>query len=581
MTMLSFLLVTVMAVAQGPPQWTLPDDVTPLTHTVEITVDPRQPTFTGVAAIAVELKSARTTVWLNGRDITVQSASIGQRKASVTMSGNEFIGVSTGKPLGPGRITLQLRYTAQLSNTAKSGPYRRQTNGDWYAFTVFTPIDARRAFPCFDEPRFKTPWNVSIRVQAGDRAFSNGPEMASEDQPNGMTLVRFAPTQKIPAEVVAFAVGPFDVYDGGRAGERGTPVRVITPRGHAAEGKIAADATRRVLPLLEGYTGIPYPWDKLDHVALPEGAFGAVENPGLITYLSRSLLLPDDAAVEKIRALDALEAHELAHQWFGNLVTQSTWDDVWLSEGFATWFSADVLDPGHARIEARRARIMALDDGPKSHAVRNPKHNRSEIGSVYDQFPYQKGAGILLTLEEWLGPERLRDGLRTYLRKHSSGNAATADLAAELGPEVGPVLNSMLDHKGVPVVEGKIDCAKGVATLAQPAAQFQVLPVCFRDEQGSRACVVMKSAKTEVPIKGCPGWILWNSGGAGYFRTRWTDLMTLPPLGLLSSAERVTLALDLKWSIAQGAINGQAIEELMKALEGDTDPEVSAVAKSK
>ena len=577
--MTALLLVALLAVAAPPPQWTLPDDVTPLAHMVEITVDPNKPTFTGIARISVELHARRDTVWVNGHDITVQDASIDNAKASVRMADDEFIGVSTGAPIGPGRVTLEFRYTAKLSNTAKSGPYRRETAGDWYAFTVFTPIDARKAFPCFDEPRFKTPWYMSIRVKAGDRAFSNAPDIVTEDQPDGMRLTRFAPTQKIPAEVVAFAVGPFDVYDGGRAGQHNTPVRVITPRGRAAEGKTAADSTRRVLPLLEEYTGIPYPWDKLDHVALPEGAFGAVENPGLITYLSRSLLLPAAAPPERVRALDGLEAHELAHQWFGNLVTQSTWEDVWLSEGFATWFSADVLDPGHAKLEARRARIMAADDGPKSHPVRNPKRNRTQMESVYDQFPYQKGAGILLTFEAWLGPDKLREGLRSYLQKHASMNASTADLAAELGPDVKPVLESMLDHKGVPVVEGKIDCAKGAAVIRQPASTFQMIPVCFRAEGAPQTCAVSKSPVTEIQLTGCPGWILWNSGGMGYFRTRWTDVMKVPPLQLLSAAERVTLALDLKWSIQQGALKIGDGVELMKALELDADPDVAAAAK--
>ena len=570
-------LLSLLVMTAAPPRWTLPDDVTPVAHTVEITLDPRLPAFTGVARIEVDLKSAQDVIWVNGRDITVQNASVNAQPALVQLAGNEFIGLATGKPVGPGRATLEIRYTARLSNTAKSGPYRRQLDGNWYAFTVFTPIDARRAFPCFDEPRFKTVWNVAVRVRPGDHAFANAPETGMEITADGMELVHFAPTQKIPAEVVAFAVGPFDVYEGGRAGKRDTRVRVITPSGRMADGKTAADATRRVLSKLEDFTGIAYPWDKLDHVALPEGAFGAVENPGLITYLSRSLLLPADAAADKVRSLDGLEAHELAHQWFGNLVTQATWDDVWLSEGFATWFSSEIMDPEHVKLEARRARIMAADDGPKSHPVRNPKRTRVEMESVYDQFPYQKGAGILLTLEGWLGVEKLRGGLRAYLTKYASGNASSADLAAELGPEVGPVLDSLLDRKGVPVIEGTFDC--GRHTVAIKAPNFQTMPVCFRTSEGLRTCAVTKSEVTEVALNGCPSWIYWNSGGMGYFHTRWTTPQSLPALNALTAAERVTLALDLKWSIQQGFINGRDIVETMKALAQDENPDVAASAR--
>jgi alanyl aminopeptidase len=580
------------AATDSPPQWTLPDDVTPISHTIEITLDPRQPTFTGVARIEVDLKAKRDTIWVNGHDIAVHSAIIrvgdSSRKATIRLAANEFIGLVPESSIGPGRVTIEIAYTAKLSDTAKSGPYRRQTDGDWYAFTVFTPIDARRAFPCFDEPRFKTVWDMSIRVRNEDKAFANSPETSTDSQVKGMKLVHFAPTQKIPAEVVAFAVGPFDVYDGGRAGQRETAVRVLTPRGRAEEGKTAADATRRVLPKLEAYTGIAYPWDKLDHVALPEGAFGAVENPGLITYLARALLLPPDATKEKVRSLDGLEAHELAHQWFGNLVTQSTWDDVWLSEGFATWFSSEVMDefeaPAnvHLKLEARRARIMASDDSAKSHPVHNPKHTRSEMDSVYDQFPYQKGAAILLTLEGWLGKDKLRDGLREYLRKYASGNATSSDLAAELSKasgaaDVRPVLDSLLDHKGVPVVEGKIDCEKGKATIKQPADKVQTIPICYRTGTGA-ACVVAKSPVTEVALNGCPNWIEWNSGGMGYFHTRYSSLSSVPPLDVLTSPERLTLALDLRWSIEKGALEAQDVAELMKTLEHDPEPEVAAAA---
>jgi alanyl aminopeptidase len=584
------------AASVNPPQWTLPDDVAPISETIELKLDPRLPTFTGVATIEIELKAKRDVVWVNGHDIEVQSASIRvgdeTRKATVRTAENEFIGLDIGAPVGPGHATLQIAYTTQLSDTAKSGPYRRRTDGDWYAFTVFTPIDARRAFPCFDEPRFKIIWNTSIQVKGDDKAFANAPEASVDDQPDGAKLVHFAPTQKIASEVVAFAVGPFDVYDGGHAGARETAVRVLTPRGHGAEGKTAAEATRRVLPKLEAYTGIPYPWAKLDHVGLPEGAFGAVENPGLITYIARALLLPADAPEAKVRALDGLEAHEIAHQWFGNLVTQATWEDVWLSEGFATWFSSEVMDEfepaanEHVKLEARRARIMAADDSAKSHPVHNPKHTRAEMDSVYDQFPYQKGAAILLTMEGWLGKDKLRDGLRAYLQKYSMSNASSSELAFELSKasgvaDVEPVLESLLNHKGVPEIEGRFDCDQGKATIVQaapPGDKVQAIPVCYRAEGGAAACIVSKSAKTEVAVNGCPTWIEWNSGGMGYFRTRYTGLSAVPPLDQLTAPEKLTLALDLRWSIERGALTREDVAEVMKALEQDPNPDVAAAA---
>jgi len=207
-------------------------------------------------------------------------------------------------------------------------------------FTTFTPIDARRAFPCFDEPRFKTPWEITIHLRRELKAFSNDAESIVLE-PNGMKAVHFAETRPLPAEVVAFAWGPFDVFDGAPAGHA-TPIRVIATRGLGVQGKAAAQATVDVLPRLEAYTAMPYAFAKLDHLALPEGAFGAVENAGLITYRQTAVLVaPGDLTPEKKRAIESVEAHEMAHQWFGDLVTQATWRDVWLSEGFATWLSGE------------------------------------------------------------------------------------------------------------------------------------------------------------------------------------------------------------------------------------------------
>ena len=212
----------------------------------------------------------------------------------------ERIGIDGGQPL-TGPATIRITYQGRLDDKALGGPYRRKVEGEWYAYTTFTPIEARRAFPCFDEPRFKTPWDISIRVKREHKAFSNGREISETEEPNGWKLVKFATTEPLPAEMVAFAVGPFDVYDGGVAGH-GTPVRVITAKGHAAEGHAAAQATAAILPRLEAYTGIPYAFGKLDHLALPAGAFGAVENPGLITYRTRNLLIPPNQETAVVHA---------------------------------------------------------------------------------------------------------------------------------------------------------------------------------------------------------------------------------------------------------------------------------------
>ncbi len=583
-------LAACLACAAGQvPDWLLPDDVVPVRHTVELIIDPSRPSFTGQAHIEVNLHSRRDVIWINGKDLQISEASVEfggkAQPAKVEIAGGEFIGLIPAQPVGPGLARLDLRYQAPLSAEAVSGPYRKEVDGEWYAFTVFTPMDARRAFPCFDEPRFKTPWQMSIRVKTGNTAFGNAPLKREIDDRDGSKMFEFAPTQPIPAEVVAFAVGPFDVLEGPPIGSKHTPVRVITPKGQSSQGQEALLATADVLPREEEYIGIPYPWEKLDHVALPKGAFGAIENPGLITYVSRGLLVePGQATPEKLNRVRALEAHEIGHQWFGNLVTQSTWEDVWLSEGFATWFAAKIMDqrqpPARLHLNAviARERIMATDVGPKTHPVRVVLHNRGEMKTVYNRLVYEKGAAILMMLEHWLGEERFRDDLRAYLKAHALSNATTADLAAALGDAA--VLHSFLDQPGIPELRVEVRCP----SLIIEQKKIWTVPVCWRAPgAATETCTVVDGPRKEIPLSGCPAWIYPNAGGTGYYRTEWTkhQLASMGPKGAagLSAAERLTLAYDLRAQVKAARLNRRAARPILTRLTTDSEPEIASAAK--
>jgi cytosol alanyl aminopeptidase len=601
----AILLCSVAAAspADAPKFW-LPAGVTPHKHTIELTIDPARDTFTGLARIEVTLDAPQTELWVEGRDLTVTEAWIeagGKRLAAKSeTSANEFIGIIPEKPVSPGSAVIGIRYSAPLSAQAVAGPNRKRVGDDWYVFTTFTPIDARRAFPCFDEPRFKTVWEMSIHVPAKQRAFANAPMVSETPEAGGTKLVQFAPTQVLAAEVAAFAVGPFDVWDGGKAGAKQTPVQVITARGQAEQGKEAAIATQDVLPRLEKYTGIPYPWEKLDHVALPQGAFGAVENPGLITYQSRSLLVPPaEGGDERRRPIRALQAHEIGHQWFGNVVTQADWTDVWLSEGFATWISAKMMDEDqpadrqHLAAVTARERIMVTDESPDSHPVRWPRQTREELDHVYNQFPYQKGAAILFMVEGWLGPDTFQKGLRSYLADHRMGNATTQDLEKALGdavrqggamPEKNPavVLDAFLNTTGVPAIKGKVDCGDGSSTLTieRTNDKAAATPVCWKTNLKEQRCQVLLASRVQVSEAGaCPAWIYLNAGGTGYYRTIWAapQLETLAgSLDKLSGAERLTLVNDLR---AMRKTDGAITDPLLKTLTSDPQPEIARAAK--
>lgn len=593
-----------LAAQTAPPDYLLPKDVIPKKHTIEMTIDPSQSSFSGVARIEVQVLKPQSVIWVNGKGLTVQSASIEIGKTSETVktetAGDEFIGLEAPKPVPAGKAVLVIHYQAPLSEQNRSGPFSRHFEDNWYMFTVFTPIDARRAFPCFDQPNYKTPWDMSIQVKATDKAYANGPVEHVIDEPNGMKLYQFKETQPLPAEVVAFAVGPFDDYDGGTAGAKNTPIHIIVPKGHGPEGHAAATVLREILPNIEHYTGIPYPYDKLYLIDILGGAFGATEDPGLITFSRGLRITPDAETPQAVARLKGTITHETCHQWFGDGVTQSTWEDVYLSEGFATWLTFKMGDLGlppeqqHLSAVAGRERIMITDAGPQTHPVRFTMKNRKDLDNVYNQMAYQKGAGILMMLDGWLGADKMQKGLQDYLRAHLYGNADTDILAADLrkgsGIDVSVVMHSFLDQTGVPIVHADVQCDSGKAkqiVLEQTGSpQTWSIPVCWTGDGMTRACAALSTARREVALKqggSCPAWMFANAGGTGYYRLEWTpaQLSVLASSGLskLNDAERLTFVNDLNAEQKAGHIDASVTEPIFKQLTSDTVQDVSNAAK--
>ncbi|MBZ5604110.1 MAG: M1 family metallopeptidase [Acidobacteriia bacterium] len=564
------LLICAPLFAQ-PPAFLLSDEVVPKRHTIDMTIDPSKDAYEGVSKIEVDIKKPASVVWINAKDITPLEATVGRQKAKAEVAGGEFIGLHLDSPAS-GSTTITIRFRAKLDEKAIVGAYRKKVGDDWYVFTSFTPIDARRAFPCFDEPRFKTPWEMTIHVKRTDRAFANGKEMKEIDEPNHMKAVHFARTEPLGAEVVAFAVGPFDTTETVKAGH-GTPIRVIAPRGHAPEGKMALDATVDVLPRLEAYTGIPYPFGKLDHLADPEFPFGATENPGLIVYRMQSLLTSPGDGAEKLRRIRGVESHEMAHQWFGDMVTQATWDDVWLSEGFATWLSAKIMDEyetparKHLSAVAARERIIATDQSSRTRPVRRTMHSRDDTKDVYSQMVYQKGGAILLMLDGWLGEDRMQKALRSYLKAHQFGNASTADLESAIGKDAAPVMDSFLNQTGVPSISAEVRCNQTSATVAIRTESHNVIPVCVRANGIDQTC----STAREIALKSCPAWTYFNSGATGYYRTEWTaDQLKSLDISALTPAERLMLVFDLR------AMKDRLdVAPYLSKLAADPEPEIA------
>jgi alanyl aminopeptidase len=582
---LSMCFVAVLCSAYGQkqtegatPVFRLPAIARPTHYSLDITIVPSEPVFQGVATISLQLKQETKVVWLNQKDLKVRQVRVrpegGAYRVAQWTTPDEFLAVELPKAMASGKLDLEISYDGTLNDKQSVGAFRKKAGDEWYVYTSFTPIDARRAFPCFDEPGYKAPWSVTLHVKKTDVAVANEPEIASHDESNGMKRVEFKETQPLASEVVAFAVGPFDIVDAGVAGEKRIPVRIITPKGRASEAGPAKAATAELLPREEAYTGIAYPWDKLDHIAVLDLPFGATENPGLITYRDSQLLAPvAKDTPRRVRSMRGTMAHEMAHQWFGNLVTQAWWDDTWLAEGFATWMAAKITDMelpedqrGLAMVQARD-RIMAADAKGKR-PVRLEMHSRTETEDVYDGLVYQKGAATLKMVEDWVGADVFQRGIRIYLHDHAMSNATTAELEENLkestGVNVGPVMDEMLNRVGFPVMRFRLETGKLV--LDQENADKTrpwTMPVCFHLEETERRCDVINTDHAEILVAGVvtatqsrrspQTWIWTNAYGSGYYRSVLDGGMLDAVAGRgyldLSEPERLSLLQDVKAAI--------------------------------
>ena len=296
-------------------------------------------------------------------------------------------------------------------------------------------------------------------MKKGDTALSNTPVVKSEDGPDGFTTVHFAPTRPLPSYLVAFAVGPFGIVDAGKAGRKGTPVRIITPRAKEPWARFAAESTGPVLALLEEYFGGGYPYEKLDVIAVPLMS-GAMENPGLITFRQSMILAkPGMESTGFRRTYAGVAAHELAHQWFGDLVTTTWWDDLWLNEAFATWMTPKIIDQYRPDWDAPSSRAlsasgaMRTDSLVSARQIRQPITSKDDIKNAFDGITYQKGAAVITMFERFVGAEIFRKGIQRYMREHADGTATARDflgaISAEAGRDIAPAFSTFLDQPGV------------------------------------------------------------------------------------------------------------------------------------
>lgn len=600
--------------APASPTVRLPAGARPLRYALDLTVVPSAAPFSGRVTIELALDKPTTTLWLNATDLVIDEATLAAggapSRATVTPGAPGFVGFSWPRAVGPGRATLTIRYHGTMDSQRSRGIYRQNEGpgaDDWYAYTFFEPIDARRAFPCFDEPSFKVPWQVTLHVKKSHLALGNAPVESETPEPNGMKAVRLAPTRPLPSYLVAFVVGPFELVDGGEGGRAHTRIRFIVPRGRARETRYAREVTPKIVALLEDYFDMPYPYGKLDVAVVPR-YWGTMEHPGIVALgQPLTLIKPEEEGLQRRQAYADIAIHELAHYWFGDYVTCRWWDDVWLNESLGTWLDGKITDAlapewkfTLGRDGGRMARAMAADALPTAQKLRLPVTTNDAIGNSFENdITYFKGSSVVRMIEHQVGADKFRAAMRAYLQAHAWGNADAGDFFAalrkQLGAPAAEEMASFVEQPGVPLVSATLRCEGGKGRVALTQERFFAdgadhgdktrwhVPVCLKyggDGGVAHQCVELSQAMQEVTLPSCPRWVMPNADGAGYYHTRY-DGAALRALGgvfatALTVRERVQLAADVAAVADAGKLPlGDALA-LVPTFLGDSDPRVFA-----
>lgn len=541
------------------PKGQLPRSIRPVHYRLDLKIIPNNSDFNGKVSIDLDFDVTTNFMWLHGQDMTVSTATLtlaNGKTVPVTYQQVDPTGIvklTFGEAVGPGKARLDISYRGRVSD-ALQGIYRVKDGGQDYIYTQFEAIDARRAFPGFDEPGFKVPFDISLTFPTGMKALANTPEKSSKDLAGGFTRMDFATTKPLPTYLVAFAVGPFDIVEGPDLPKTAVRDRVVKLRGIATKGKgkklaYALNNTRPILEALENYVGIPYPYQKLDILAVPDFAYGAMENAGAITYREQLLLLDKNSSLGEKKRYMEVHAHEMAHQWFGDLVTPKWWNDIWLNEAFATWMSQTALDNIMPEKKFRQALLrgslgaMRGDSLVSARQIRQPILSNDDIVTAFDGITYQKGGGVLAMIESFMGPAQFRAGIHNYMTRFAFGNASSDDFITAIGEkstkvpmkDIKEAFNSFLEQPGIPYLDISRSLKDGKTVLNISQSRYLPLgstgdrnrmwkiPACFGYAIRGTAhkyCTLLdqKSMTVTLPDPGAVDYLMPDVDGAGYYR---------------------------------------------------------------
>jgi puromycin-sensitive aminopeptidase len=594
----------------------LPTTVRPSTYRIALDLDLDAETFTGSVTIEAEADEPVDRVVLNADGLSIASATIGQPGSAgeatsapigceVTIDEeNERLIVDPGRQLDAGPIMVDISFSGAF-NDQLVGPYLSRFADDdgtehKLATTQFEATHARKCFPCWDEPALKATFQLDLTIDAAHEAVANSAEVDRHTTDDGRTRISFAPTMTMSTYLVAFVAGPLEITD--PVDVDGTPLRIVHVPGKGELTGFALEVGAFALRYFADYFDLPYPGDKLDLVAIPDFAFGAMENLGCVTFREVLLLIDPAAATqaELQRAADVIN-HELAHMWFGDLVTMKWWNGLWLNEAFATFMEmrcTDAYRPDWQRwVDFSLSRSAAFDTDtlastrPIEFEVVSPE----DAEGMFDVLTYEKGAAVVRMLEQYLGEDRFRDGIRRYMQENRYGNAETTDLwdaiEAETDEPVRRIMDSWIFQGGYPLVTADLDGA--TLTISQERMTYAgadeaeeatwAVPLLLRwkgagDTESRPDRLLVDGPVTTVATEAVPEWFVLNASSSGFLRVGYTDeqLDRLADVAIdeLEPVERYAVVDDTSAAMLAGRTSSIAFLNLIEAMSGESDRSV-------
>jgi len=583
-------------------------DVLPRRYALHVEVDPTSgPEYRGEVTIELELAKPARTIALHAADLSlanveVEAAGVRQPGRVTLDPSRELARLAFAKPVAAGPARLRIGFAGRLRHDLR-GLYAAASGERRYAFSQLEAADARRFFPCFDEPAFKARLQLEVTTAVANAVVSNGPVEASEAAGPGRKRMRFAETPPLSTYLYALCVGELEASRPERCGP--TEIRIWHVPGKGQLTAFALETARETLTRLERYFDLPYPYAKLDLVAAPDFEAGAMENAGCVLFRETLLLVdPDTVTLAEKKRVAEVVCHELAHMWYGDLVTMAWWDDLWLNEAFATWMAFQIVDdwmPGWKMwldFEHHRAAALGLDALGNTHPIYTTVRTPADATQNFDLITYEKGASVVRMVERYLGPEKFRAGVRLYMRRHREGNTVAADLWRALGEASGekiePVVRAWIEQPGFPQLEVRVEQRAGQAELALRQQRFRAkpgaaaagarwpIPFVARIGEGGGATRLERrlvaKASERIPLgAGTPRFVYGNADEGGFFRPLHDaeGLRALvASLGSLTAVERMGLV-GHQWAfVRNGHASVESLLELAAALGNEREPDV-------